>query len=84
MNRLSESHKYAGDSKLLVEEIFDDICVEAKDAKFMRAHDTGEQLHDKDFVVQRESLVIGIENIVKLLSESLRVMEQLNSGKVWC
>jgi hypothetical protein len=45
-------------------------------------HDAGEKLHHEDLVVKREPLVIAIEKVVELFGECLRIVEELQGGKV--
>lgn len=60
MDRLGEADEDAGDTELLVEEVFDDVGVETEYAEFVASHDPGEELHDKDFVFERELFVVVV------------------------
>lgn len=48
----------------------------------MSAHDSGKKLHDEDFMVQRESLVVSIEESVKAFAKGLWVVKELERGKI--
>jgi hypothetical protein len=46
--------------KLMVREVFDDVGVEAEDTEFVGAHDSGQELHDEDLVLERVLLVCSL------------------------
>jgi len=39
-------------------------------------------LHNEDFVVEGEALVVTVEVVIELLAECLWVVEELKSGKI--
>jgi len=59
VNGLSEGHEDEGDLELVVGEVFDNVGVEAENTEFVSAHDSGKELHDENFVVERVVLVYG-------------------------
>lgn len=66
----------------MVGEIFDDVRVKSEYAELVGAHDSREKLHDEDFVVERESLVVAVQDVVELFGKSLRVMKKLKCWEV--
>lgn len=68
----------------MVGEIFDNVGVEAQDAKFMSTHHPREELHNENFMFKREALIVTAEVIVQLLSKCLWVIEELQCREVWC
>lgn len=74
MHGLCECHKNGRDAQLMVCKIFDDVCVKSKHAEFVCAHDTREELHHDDLVVERETLVIPIEQVVQFFGKCLWIM----------
>lgn len=75
MHGLGEGDKDGRNAELVVCEVLHDVSVEAENAELVSAHDAGEKLHNEDFVVEGEALVIFVEDIVQLLAERLRVVE---------
>lgn len=63
-------------------EVFDDVGVESQDTKFVAAHNARQKLHDEDFVIQGESLVVAVQDIVELFSKSLRIVEKFQSREI--
>lgn len=57
MHRLSERDEDEGDLKLMVGEVLDDVRVESEDAELVGAHDSSEERHDEDLVIQGVLLV---------------------------
>jgi len=74
---LGKGDEDGGNPQLFVGEELDDIGVEAQNAEFVESHDAGEQLHDENFVVKGETLVVCVERIEELLAERLGIMEKL-------
>lgn len=52
MYGLGEGDEDKSDLKLMVGEILDNVAVKAKDAELVDTHDTGEELHDENLVVE--------------------------------
>lgn len=75
VDRLCKGDKNTGHPQLSVKEIFDDVRVETKNTEFMWAHDAREQLHDKNFVIQRKALVVGVEHVIEFLAKGLGIVE---------
>ena len=71
---LREGDEDGRNAELMVREVFNDVCVEAKHAKIVPAHDAREELHQEDFVVKGETLVVALEKVVQLLAEGLWIM----------
>lgn len=82
MHGLRERDKDRGDAQLVVREVLHNVGVEAEHAELVPAHHAREQLHEQDLVVEREALVVLVEDVVELLAERLRVVEQLDGGEV--
>ena len=68
----------------MVCEVLDNICVKSQDTESVSADDTRQELHDKNFVIERKPLVKDMKNVIKLLGESLRIVEKLKSRKISC
>lgn len=49
---LSEADEDGSDAELVIGEVLRDVRVKGKDAEFVCTHDTGEELHEEDFVIQ--------------------------------
>ena len=79
---LRERDEDGGDAELMVCEVLHDVGVEAEHAELVPAHDAREQLHDEDLVVEREALVVLVEEVVELLAERLRVVQKLDGREV--
>lgn len=79
---LGERDENRGDTQLVVRQVLDDVCVEAQNTELVTAHDSREQLHHEDFVVEREPLVVFVEDVVELLGEGLWIVEQLQGREV--
>lgn len=82
MHRLCECYKNRRDPKLVIGQVLYDVSVEAQDAKFVCTHHTREQLHHDNLVVEREALVIAIEEVIELLGKGLRIVKELEGGKI--
>lgn len=82
MHGLRKRDEDRGDAELVVREVLHDVRVEAKHAELVSAHDTREELHEQDLVVEREALVVLVEEVVELLAERLWVIEELDGGEV--
>lgn len=52
MYGLGEGDEDKSDLKLMVSEVLDNVAVKAKDAELVDTHDTGEELHDENLVVE--------------------------------
>lgn len=72
----------SGDAELMVCEILENVGVEREDGEFVGTHDAGEELHEEDFVVEGETLVISAEVVVELLGKGLWVVEELQGRKI--
>ena len=75
MDRLSKRDEYRRNTKLMGSEVFHDVSVESKDTEFVGTHNSGEKLHDKNFVVEGITFVVTVEHVVKLLTKGLRVVQ---------
>lgn len=53
MYRLGEGDENKSDLKLMIGEVLDNVAVKAKNTELVDTHDTGEELHDQNFVVER-------------------------------
>lgn len=53
MYRLGEGDENKSDLKLMIGEVLDNVAVKAKNTELVDTHDTGEELHDENFVVER-------------------------------
>ena len=84
MHGLCQCNQNRGHTKLLISEVFHDVRVESENTKFVDAHNSSKKLHEENFMVQGEAFIIVIEDIVKLLGECLRVVQELECRKVWC
>lgn len=82
VHRLRECDEDGRHAELVIREVLDDVRIESEHAELVGAHDTREQLHHDDFVFEGETLVVAVKQIVQLLSESLRVVEKLQSREV--
>ena len=82
MHGLRERDEDGGDAELMVCEVLHDVGVEAEHAELVPAHDARKQLHDEDLVVEREALVVLVEEVVELLAERLRVVQKLDGREV--
>lgn len=80
--RLRKRNEDCRDTQLMVGKILDNISVKSENTKFVSTHYTGQELHDEDFVVERETLIVMVEDVVEFLGKCLRVMKELESGKV--
>lgn len=79
---LCECDEDGGYAELVIGEVFKDVGVERENGELVRAHDTGEELHEEDLVVEGKALVVAAEVVVELLGKGLRVVEELQGRKV--
>ena len=82
MHGLRERDEDGGDAELMIREVLHDVGVEAEHAELVPAHDAGEELHEENLVVEREALVVLVEEVVELLAERLGVVEELDCREV--
>ena len=53
----------------MVGEVFEHVCVEAKDGQLVQCGDAGQELHDEDLVVERKAGVIFVQYVVELFAK---------------
>lgn len=82
MYRLSESNEDSRDTELMVCEVFHDVGVESENAEFVGTHNSREELHDEDFVLEGVAFVVSVEHVVEFFAERLGVVEELEGGEV--
>lgn len=80
---LSEGDEDGGDAELMVGEVFEDVGVKRKNKEFVRAHDTGKELHEEDFVVEGKAFVVPGEVVVEFFRKGLWIVEELKGRKIW-
>ena len=59
VNRLRKRDKDQRHTDLMVGEVFDDVTVETKNTELVETHDSREELHDENLVLERVLLVCG-------------------------
>ena len=74
-----EDSRYA---ELMIGEVFEDVGVERENGELVRAHDTREELHEEDLVVEGKALVVPAEVVVEFLGKGLGVVEELEGREV--
>lgn len=82
MHRLRERDKDRGDTELAMNKILDNVSVESKNTKFVRAHYARKELHHEDLMIKGKPFFITIEDVVYFLRECLRIVEKLECRKV--
>jgi hypothetical protein len=82
MHGLRQRHEDGGDAQLPVREVLYNVRVKSEDAELVRSHDTGQELHEQDFVVQRETFVVAVEDVVQFFAKGLGVIEELQAGEI--
>lgn len=82
VHALCECDEDGGDAQLMVREVFEDVGVERENRELVRAHDTGEELHEEDLVVEGKALVVPAEIVVEFLGKGLRIVEELQGREV--
>lgn len=50
----------------------------------MGAHNSGEELHEEDFMVEGETFVVVVEDVVEFFAKCLGVVEELEGWEVGC
>lgn len=70
VHRLGERDEDERDEQLVVREVLDDVRVEAEDAELVGAHDSGQELHDEDLVLERVVLVCKSQTKKRLRGQS--------------
>lgn len=48
----------------------------------MCAHNTREELHHQDLVVEGEALVVAVKEVIESLRKGLRIVKELESGEI--
>ena len=79
---LCECDEDGGHAELVIREVFEDVGVEREHRELVRAHDTGEELHEEDLVVEGKALVVPAEVVVEFLGKGLGVVEELQGREV--
>lgn len=69
-------------AQLVICEVLHNIGVKSKNAELVCTHDASQELHEQDFVIEREALVITVQVVIELLAECLRIIEQLDGRKI--
>jgi hypothetical protein len=79
---LCECGEDGGHAELVIGEVFEDVGVEGENGELVSAHDTGEELHEEDLVVEGKALVVAGEVVVEFLGKGLGVVEELEGREV--
>ena len=64
MHRLGKHSKDCRGTQLVVGEVFEHVCIKAKDSQLVQCGNAGQELHDEDLVVERKASVIFLQEVV--------------------
>lgn len=79
---LCECDEDGRDAQLVICKVFEDVGVERENTELVRTHDTREELHKEDLVVEGKTLVVPTEVVVEFLGKRLWVVEELQGREV--
>lgn len=79
---LGERDEDGRNAQLMIGEVFENVGIEGENEELVRAHDTGEELHEEDFVVKGKTLVVPTEVVIEFLGKGLWVVEELEGREV--
>ena len=75
MRRLSEHGEDCWGTQLMMGEVLQDVCIEAKDSELVQRSDASQELHDEDFVFEGKASVMFLQEVIQLFAKSLGVMQ---------